>query len=274
MKILLLTCILFLTGCAGTMTTGTTLAHQQDDFLLSWTSLDSTESDSIAELLDKNYWVKMAGKVAPSNLVIRQLCLIDILRKSTDNYEKILKYTNQLSYQPLDGSYQPTNGAPWTEGYSYWLFTYNALGPYIKFFEDSVDVVELKKSITNIHKSFAHSAYLKDGVWKPAPFGDLRDFPLYPNELKYVFSEEIDIEFSYLKKTISGDTVKYEMEFPSIGMNTHVDHGKSVVLVINGELINFEFYTDYDVKYKNKWLEIYDMIRFSRLKSIIKLNRE
>jgi hypothetical protein len=212
--------------------------------------------------LENNKWYKMAKELAPSSIVIRQLILIDIILQEPRHYEEILKLIKLLSYWPY-------NGCIWSEGYSYFEFVYKFLDQYIVYFNPMIDTEELEDMISYIKNGFVETAYKRDSLWYPAPFGDLRDIPL-SDELQTACSrvkEEKKVECSIITKKIEKDTIIYKIMGKPIGLNSHIPIDTFYVNVVNG-LPNIKFYTGYNNKYKSKIDEVRDVYDPRRLKSL------
>lgn len=204
----------------------------------------------------------MAHILAPSNLVIRQFCLIDIIRGSPDHYRDIVDLVKLLS----------DDGKIWLEGYSYWIYTFNCLDIWINLFAGQVDISDLLFLIEDIKAGFVKTAYINGNVWYPAPFGDLRKIPLtddLQNKCLRKIENEV-VNHSIVTMYKDGTLVHYTIQGKPIGLNAHIPKELFYVEVRNGEA-NFKFYNGYENKYKNKYEEIKDIFDTARVNSIKRL---
>jgi len=206
--------------------------------------------------LENNVWVTSAAVLAPGNLVIRQWCLIDLLKGKNRHEKEIVNLLICLSY----------NRELWAEGYSYWGYTREILDEWLKKF-GSTDVAAIEKGVD---AGFVRTAYKRNGVWYPAPFGDLRDVPLSP-ELQTACDSLIDtatVGIVSLKKERNPLIIFYRIEAQPIGMNFHIPKRNTTIRVFNGIPLNFVFYTGYGNKYKSKEEEAADLLDSVRVKTI------
>lgn len=239
----------------------TALARQQDEYINIYKS-GGHISDSQINDMEYNAWVATAAKMAPGNLVARQWALVDLFKNSAAHRGAILNIVNTLSYKQV-GAYRL-----WAEGYSYFNYTMDVIKPWIEKFQGSHDLSDLKNIIQNIEQGFIITSYSRNGVWYPAPYGDLRNEPLAPelqqdHELKTVRVTEVI--FNYLA---SEKRIWYSITGRPIGLNTHIPKNDSTITIVNGVPANFRFYTGYQNKYKNTWEEYMDTYHIKRLKSI------
>lgn len=238
--------------------TGHALADKQDQLIHQYKNNDTILVQE-ADELEKNLWVKTACDIAPSNLVIRQYCLIDLIRDAPLHYQEILQQVRSLSY----------NGQIWAEGYSYWEYTYRVLDVWVNnfgehgFFFDLIDLIE------NINRGFVLTSYKKGDLFYPAPFGDLRNEPLSDDLQKKCiqYGEPTSVTHSIITLNRDSNVVHYSIKGKPVGLNTHVPKYTFYVEIKNGES-NFPFYTGYDNKYKNKKEEMLDTFDTRRVKSL------
>lgn len=202
-----------------------------------------------------NAWVKMAFLTAPSNLVVRHFCLLDLISNEAKNYVLIAECLKKL--------------APdlWAEGFSYWKYTEPFLALYVRRFWNPPKLPEAYATYFNnkmkkVEEEFIASGYQKDDMLYPAPFGDLRNEPIGPINGRVV---RINYDSTFLQKRGKEYTVK---DYP-IGLNTHTPK-ESKIIILNGYCYGFKFYEGYDKKYKNKAAEIADTLSFKRILSIFK----
>lgn len=241
--------------------TGTALAVQQDQYLQKYLAGEKISSKEICDM-EQNLWVASASKLAPGNLVIRQWALIDLFKASTQHCFQIFNLLNILSYK------QTGNYRLWAEGYSYWIYMMNVLKPWVEKFEFFYDITGIKGIIEKINQGFIATSYSRDGVWYPAPFGDLRNQPLnpylqIPHEIKSITISNVAFNYSSINNTIL-----YSIKGRPIGCNTHIPLNNAVIKIQLGIPWGFKFYEGYDKKYKNSWEEMKDTFNPKRLQSI------
>lgn len=243
-------------------TFGTKLAIQQDQYIKMFKNDEIITKSQIQNLKD-NLWVKIASKLAPNNLVIRQLCLIDIFTNAPKNTNKIFNLINILSYKK-DGDYRI-----FAEGYSYFNYTMNILDIWITKFENDIDITKIMYLIDLIKQGFIATSYVRNDLLYPAPFGDLRDIPLNSDlQIKHIHQ---NIRLSTVLVDYTSDSVNYKIEAKPIGFNTHIPKDDMIVTITNGCPESFKFYEGYDKKYKNCLEELIDTFHVKRLTSLIKM---
>jgi len=227
---------------------GSSLAKFQDDLFAKYVNNQPITDDERAKLIN-NVWVDVAQFSAPSNLIVRQYCLADLVLKM-DSMREIIKLIQMIAY--FDGD----NYALWAEGYSYWGYT--------KSFLVAREVP--RAILDNVDKNFQKTAYLRNGVMYPAPFGDLWDSPL-EDGLQDQSMIAADTEITPIVK----HNLSYSVRNKPRGCNTHVPDEDSQVIIVEGIPRPFRWYEGYDKKYRTKWEEIKDTLAFKRLKSIPEL---
>lgn len=239
---------------------GTALAVQQDQYIPILTGGGALSAAQISEM-EKDLWVIAAVQLAPSNLVIRQYCLIDLAKGTPYNRDLILRMMSILTYKN-SGNY-----LAWGEGYSYFNYTMNALKPWISKFEATVVKSPIVEIVDKVKKGFIATSYLRGKKWYPAPIGDTRDEPL---------SQELQVDHERVTMTISNvgfnynpDTgvTWYNIAGRPIGFNVHLPKDNYMVVIDKGMPAGFKFYEGYDKKYKSVWAELRDTYSYQRLKS-------
>jgi len=234
------------------------LVNTQDSLLAMYKS-GFPISLGVADTLDQNQWVKTARDIAPSNIAIRQYCLIDLIRNEPSHYDEILRQVRMLSYK----------GEIWAEGYSYWEYTYTFLDTWIGKFMLRVDIGELIVLVDNIKTGFVETAYMRDSLCYPAPFGDLRNVPLV-NDLqeRCIFANRDSIiVLSIVTREENKNYILYIIRGKPVGLNTHVPVDSFYVEVRDG-MHNFKWYTGYSQKYKDDMEELMDVLDRRRIESI------
>jgi hypothetical protein len=230
--------------------------------------------------LKKYIWVILAGKLSPSNLVIRHWCLIDLFSNSPDHAKKIYKMVNLLSYKKDDNDMRI-----WAEGGYYFWYTMVILQLWLDKFPTTIALSELKTTpslscttvyyiqqitqlLDKIRKGIVETAYLRNGEWYFAPFGDVRDYPI-TNDIGIDLSniqQQPDVNIAVLTRTnVAPNMIGYKLQARPVRMNLHIPKDNYNLSVIDGVPINFIFYTGFSNKYKNKWAEICDMLSLKRL---------
>lgn len=261
---------------------GTELAVFQDKLIskLSDTNFDNPSAplvtidddkcnEYLIKQMEKNLWVKLSSRIAPNNLALRHYCLIDALSGVPNNFKNIMKLIDALSPKSL-------NGRLWLEGYSYWVYSKVALELYCKVFKKFHRCrvyIPLKLIINEIDTCFQKTSYIRCGSLYPAPFGDLRDFPLQdhlqdtkvsiPNLTIYPV-KKMDYESKYQKDTC------YDIKKSLLGFNSHTPHYGEHIKVESGIPLGFRFYTGFNDKYISSWDEIKDMLRPDKIVSALK----
>jgi len=238
---------------------GTALAIQQDTYIPILAGGGTLSGAQIKEMED-NAWVLIASKLAPSNLVIRQYCLIDMAKGVPEHKDKILAMMDLLSYK-CSGAYRI-----YAEGYSYFGYTMNALEPWIAKFYGKEDLSELKGILGKIENGFIATSYLHGAVWYPIPYGDTRPYPLDPKH--QIDHDPCTMTISNVTFNYIGGSSWYVINGRPIGLNTHIPKDSYMVTITNGIPVGFKFYEGYDKKYKNAWAEFLDTYNYKRLKSI------
>lgn len=220
--------------------------------------------ETAVKSVENNLWIPLAEKLAPNNLVIRQLCLIDIFRNKPANASRILNLMNILSYW---------NGTErvWAEGYSYFQYTFQILGVWISKFVGSYGsvVVPVRNIVTYVNAGFVATSYKRGNIYYPAPFGDLTNTPLV---------QDLQINHPIVTKTIGpvkievvGGNPKYTITAKPLGLNLHCPVNNYSLSVVNGTPVGYKFYTSYTAKYPSQVTEISDMLNPNRIASMSKL---
>lgn len=237
---------------------GYPLAEQQDRIFKAYESgkITCSRAFEIARELRRNLWVPAASRLAPCNLAIRQYCLIDILEGHHSHWSHINRLLRLLAPE----------ASVWLEGYSYWIYTKPFLILYAKQVRDRSINLGLEAVIVNIDLNFQKTAYLRNGILFPAPFGDLRDIPLEDHLQNPAAIQEVSAAYPVYKSshlyTIMGHT---------LGFNLHTKSETCSYIIRGKKPVNFKWYTGYDQKYRGFLSEFKDMIRFKRFVSAVKL---
>ncbi len=231
---------------------GTPLAILQDNYIQAYTASQSIPDKKAIRFLENDLWIEIAYNFAPNNLVIRQYCLIDVFNNRIEHKERILNLLNLLSYK----NFRSLENRIWAEGYSYWVYVRSALDLWVKKFQDpeAIEIIRL------IEEGFLQTSYKRNGIWYPAPFGDLRDTPLSNQKDHNMQSCTIGTVSLFV-----GDPVRYSIKGRPIGCNTHISKDDYNLLIVDGVPQGFHFYEGYDKKYKSRWDEIKDTLDPKRI---------
>ena len=198
-----------------------------------------------------------ASKMAPGNLVLRQWCLIDL-------FEGIPSYRGEIEDMVNVLSYKAGELRLWAESYSYYNYTRDILDLWVdKFMAQSMAV---KSLLMKIDQGFMATAYLRYGMWYPAPYGDLRNEPLRPNF--QISHNPKDITIANVSMRTNSYYTVYTVKGHPIGLNTHIPKNDTTVSIIDGFPQGFKFYEGYDKKYKNSWEEMKDTLDLKRVGSL------
>ncbi len=235
-------------------TQGTQLAILQDTLKDAYINNLPIDSDQLQTLKD-NLWVKIAYYLAPSNLVIRQLCLIDLLQGYPTNNKKIIKLLNIITYNS-------PNLKIWAEGYSYFMYTLDILTIWNNKFQD----VNVSNIIKSVIEGFKATSYLKDGKLYPATFGDVGEAPMNETGEYRLYT----LTIGNLKVERYETVVVYDLKAKPLGFNTHIPKDNSLTFINNG-YTNFKFYKGYSKKYESKLLEWFDTFHPKRVLSLFRL---
>jgi hypothetical protein len=229
---------------------GTQLARAQDSLMALYKEGDTIEPKTI-DSLENNLWIKASIKLCPSNLTVRQWCLIDLFKRDPYHAFHIKKMMKLLSQ----------DGNLWLEGYSYWKYTKEFVIEWLNEFEDA----EIRNLVHSIDQAFSLSSYERGVLYYPAPFGDLRNESLKRCP-EYVTNGSVGI-----LKIFRDNIVIYKIYGQPVGLNTHIPIDTTIIKVVGGTPVGFKFYQGYDKKYKNQEEEILDIFHPVRVKSAKKL---
>ena len=239
----------------------TKLADHQTELFERYKSKQFVSEKEIQQL-ENNLWVRSAAKLAPSNLVIRQWCLIDLLRNKPDHSLNVNKFVKCMSY----------NKQIWCEGYSYWLYTRSILDAWVKIFYWDTNVKNIGEIITSVDMGFVKTAYKRGNLFYPAPYADIRNEPLDQKlqEICYSLIHET-CTIGVVSVRYGADTV-YNISAIPIGMNTHVPKNDYSIFISSGQPFGFKFYEGYDKKYETIMDETKDLLDPKRLQAIQNCN--
>ena len=230
----------------------TKLAEFQESLFKKLQNKDSISASDLRSI-KSNLYIKLAYYLAPSNLVIRQLCLIDLISNNTKNKHKILNLINKLGKQTL-----------WLEGYSYWLYTKEILN----FYQTSFNLDDIRTFITDMDIGFLRTAYKFENLLYPAPFGDLRHIPL-EQHLQDQSKPLNTILYKPILKETNNTEITYTILSCPLGLNTHTPNKNRTISITNNKFFpNIFWYEGHDKKYKNKISELIDTFRIERILSL------
>ncbi len=224
--------------------------------------------------MSNNIKIRIGRIIAPSSVVIKHYCLIDILNNSPDNYDKIYKLINQLS--PIS-----PNGRLWLEGYSYWIECKDVLELYSNVFNNNhryIVSIPINLFILEVDTCFQKTSYVDNNISYPVMLSSLNKIPLQNHLQDYKMSIP-NINIYPIRKM--GDT--YEIRKTLLGFNTRVSgiNYKVKIEKANNKIIyNLSFskvkeyirFNNQERKYVSNWEEIKDtFLRLDRLFSALKL---
>ena len=198
-------------------TNGNALAVQQDSLIKKLQDGEKIDSRIIREL-KRNWWVMTAYRTCPGNLVIRQYCIIDIAQGKPSHKRRIKVMLDSLTIYKDGGSF-----LTYAEGYSYWKYTKEALDLWLGKFKD-IDVAHIAGKVDS---GFAYTSYFSpDGLYYPAPFGDLRKEPLDikgQNFARAFADPWAGFESHNVSRMVDHDTLYYLLRAMPVGLNNHCD---------------------------------------------------
>ena len=126
--------------------------------------------------------------------------------------------------------------------------------------------------LDKIRKGIAETAYMSNGAWCVAPFGDVRPGPMSDlqtgidlQNIQQQPKANISV-ISRINSTV-GFNATYIIRARPIGMNLHIPKDDCTIVLTDGVPKGFIFYTGWSGKYKNTWAEICDMLSPKRLLS-------
>jgi len=235
------------------------LAHHQDSLI---TVYKNGGSLSISDLksMQNNIWVATASVAAPSNLVVRQWCLIDLFTGKPSHRKRLRRIIDCLSYGKK-------NDRIWAEGFSYWRYTRMILDEWSANFNDN-HIISL---IEQIDDGFIKTVYLSGSVWYPAPFGDLRDEHLNEDLIGKCWSTKSATRSgsaAIIELICTDSSTTYNIAGRPIGLNVHIPKNSYEIAIIDGFPDGFMFYEGYNTKYSTKEDEIKDIMDSLRLETI------
>jgi len=246
---------------------GTKLAVFQEILFAKFMSGAKINDEDQVRLFNNKY-VSIAAKIAPNNLVIKHLCLRQLILKEDLN-NKIIALIKRLSYT------ENNNPKLWAEGYSYWV--------YIKSFLMELQNVDIYDLIDIIDTNFQRTSYIRDDMLYPAPYADIWDTPLEKSlqDIKKVRTDSVC--FPVTKQTFYGSdvppefkkirpqniTVIYSITGAPIGLNNHIQLKDAKYYIDEtGYPSNFKFYTGYQHKYPSRWKEFKDIFSWRRINGL------
>jgi hypothetical protein len=197
--------------------------------------------------------VRIAALLAPSNLIVRHYCLLDLLSNSPEHFKKIMNQCVRLMCAEAEGHLL------WSEGYSYWGYTRGIIDLFLNRFKPS----EFLLFCAAVDGSFNEVSYLREGKPYPVPLGDLWDSPMYdifrmstvvPRSTIHVHSRACGFNLH----TDCVD-VTYAFDFPpEPGYNKGIPYDKTTGMP-------FVFYEGYEKKFPTKRKEIWALCRRAAL---------
>ena len=223
---------------------GGVLATRQD------LSLSGKGTKADARAFRGNWVVPIASILAPCNLTVRHLCILDILDGHPNRCPGIIRQLRALTYGG-DGL--------WAEGYSYWQYTRWALSTYA----DRFGLEKLKEFIERQDADFMSTGYEVDGVVHPAPFGDLRAVSVIDG------ATVVNPALSIYPVTWFEGKMKVWIKSRGVGFNLHTAYEDVPYIIFKGRPYNmetgrfFEYYEGYKKKYPTCWSEVRALLKRS-----------
>ena len=239
----------------------------QQDLFDSYVAGRRSFSKDEIDYLKANLPIKIARWLAPSNLVIRHLCLLDLMSKECSFVSVIKELVDILAYNKKNKRVNI-----WAESYAYWAGdTRPFLIEWVKAVNLSgIDLEDLKATISEINNNFRRTSYERNGVSYPAPFGDVWDCPL-----EDALQQPKDKGNVLPVVRVCDPIIKISTK--PIGFNMHTDTVEKPYDTTTGIPIDmetdkpFKFYKGYEEKYPTKWSEIKAMLSIKRFLSAFKL---
>jgi hypothetical protein len=248
------------------MKSGFALAVSQDSLLARYLRGANISREEVLALRG-NQWVRVAKHVSPGNLVLRQWALIDLISGKPSHGGDILEMAHLLAPDS-----EEHGGRLWAEGYSYWLYTREVLAPWAETFREEKSGKQLRALINAVDSCFTMTAYSRNGLLYPAPFGDVRDQPLADSGVFLHAARPVAAHScAFVTVTPVSGGYDYRIAARPVGLNTHVPADTQVVAVRGGVPEGFRFYDGYDRKYPDAGAERGDMLRPARITSIVQL---
>jgi len=227
---------------------GLSLAKFQDFIFDKWKKEKEITEEELLRLKN-NIWIFFAKYLAPSNLVVRQYCLMDLIINDSKHQLIIIKLMHMLG----EGL--------WLEGYSYWLYTKEILEVYGR----KLRIGYITKFIKDLDLRFKRTSYkCRDGKYYPPLFGDLEFISLEEHLQDNI--EDRYVSIWPISKEVDGGIVKYNIRATAFRFNVHVPK-KSSIHLVEDEIVKskFKWYEGYDKKYRTKVGELFDIFDIRRI---------
>jgi len=223
---------------------GLSLAKFQD-LLLDKFKKEKKITEEEKHRLNSNVGIFFAKSLAPSYLVIRHYCLIDLIDNDSKHQNILIRLIHILG----EGL--------WLEGYSYWLYTKEFLEIYGK----KLKIGYIIKFIEDLDGRFKSTSYkCIDGKYYPALYGDLEFISLEDH-----LQEIDDNKYSRIwpvSKQVKKNIVSYSIKATPLKFNIHVPKRSSKHYIEDGIVKSkFKWYQGYEKKYRTKigkWFDILD----------------
>jgi hypothetical protein len=246
-------------------TYGTKLANLQDSIFEKISKGEAVTAEE-ESLIKNNLWIIFAEMLAPSNLVVRNYILYELINHQKNKPVNIER--QRIIYKLCQRLLR--KGCLWQEGYSYWLYTKPFLQAYVYLSSGDLSIIVwLEMSIRGCDDAFLKLSYSRDGVLYPPPFGDLRDQPLEPD----LQDKSPEKKFSAFPVALDG--YRYFIHKNPLGLNLHTSYKDRVYIIKDGRPIRprdgreFSWYTGYKNKYPTFLHELKDMLSLPRLLSLL-----
>jgi hypothetical protein len=233
---------------------GTKLADTQSELIDLLLGGHLTKARNKGKWLKRyNVWDHMARTLAPNNLSIRSAALEYILYNNEEALATCKKLILKLMVRDDAGNYPL-----WVEGYSYWVYTRDAL--------EHIGDNDVGRTISEINNSFVLLGhhYIENRIEKftPPPFGDCRALGMKLTPYQKTLELPTDINHPLVVVHRNGlNRTRYLHNTYTIGGNTHTEDEIGII-TYEGEptFEEHDYYTGYPTKYKNVFVEWLDII--------------
>jgi hypothetical protein len=184
----------------------------------------------------------------------------------------------------------------WAEGGYYFWYTMLILQLWLDKFPIAVSLSEPKNTpslsvatvffvqqitslLDKIRKGIVETAYLRNGQWYVAPFGDVRNSPMVTTDIGIDLQniqQQTNADIAVITRINNIGPIIYKLKARPIRMNLHIPKNDCSLSVLDGIPVvypgeQFTFYTGFNNKYPNKWAEICDMLSPKRLLSFFEI---
>lgn len=224
-------------------------------------------SEEDRDLLRGNIPSRLAYFLAPSNLVVATLVLLDLIEGRNTRQAKILKTCQRCcGINPARCAWTvfevDWSRSLWLEGYSYW----SVVVRYLRAYRGMFDCVWAADIMVEIEKNFQCLGFHMPGANKfPPPIGDVYEGPMAP-------WSDYDTRTRIGPVSMEWPGTPYDLLYcvnaDPVGFNLHTHRVRNQYGIINGVLKGFSWYTGYRNKYPTVWSELREIFRWCRFVSL------